>query len=251
MEFNIRFDSPYGTSGQDIDNLPTKDQLLYVEPFRPYDEAIDRWLRSGILIRRDNSATPKPVMIVRSGGEKSYQDIINEMRNKRVDLPVIAYRMLNHRDDMSRWIPRIGEAHDHSTSLPVSYNTNTKTALMAPRAMPVELDYTFEVWCKMWSEWNQITYWFKKQFAAGALKPFIVYNAISYLTMPAWSNLTEYEPKQDVDRLIRFKADATMKWAWFPVGMDNVKVAETVQLDFITLPQVDNTTIDDSMDVDG
>ena len=238
MEFNIRYDSPHGTSGQDIDNLPAKDQLLYVEPFRPYDDAIDMWLRSGLLVRRDSTSAPKAVTIIRSGGEKSYQDIINEMRNKRVDVPAIAYRMLGHKDDMSRWLPRIGEIHDYSTSLPVKYNPETKTALMAARAMPIELDYTFEIWCRYWAEWNQITYWFKKQFAAGALKPFIVYNAVSFLTMPVWSNLSEYEPKQDVDRLVRYKADCTMEWAWMPVGMDEVKVAETIKLDIVDVEQL-------------
>jgi len=164
----------------DIDRRPFKDEYLYFDPFIAYERTIINWLSDCYVQRRSTAPDgsivvepPRKVNLVRSGGEKAYQKIIYELRNNRTQIPVIAFRNPGFEYELNRYFPKINRYRDFSPYIQTELSEDGLTSSVAPRPIPVRLNYTFEIWTRYHTEMAQIVYWIQKQF--DPFKYFVVF----------------------------------------------------------------------------
>ena len=233
---HVRSDN-YDESQKDKD--PSSFDDLFFEPFRPYERAIKDWIdgtdsQPGLYIRRHNSEQteePKKVKVIRSGGEKAYQEAIAELRNKRTQVPIIAYRMTGFNYEQTRFLPHVSGFQNYNTAVPIEWNDDGTIIKMQFNPIPISINYSFDIWCRYWQELNQIMYWFQSQFNPN--KFFVVHRSWCYLETMVWSDASNFEPAQDVDRLIRYSGTSVFKNCVMPVGIHNVKTAITFRNEIV------------------
>ena len=261
MESIFREHLPDETEGLDVDVSPHGDDLRFLDPLKKYDIAIYRWLKK-LYVRRGESVEPQKVTVVRSGGEKAYLvreknpdgtfkevDALKRLRNNRTAVPIIAFRDLGPPEfDVERYKPHAGfDRNDFTLATAKGYVKDDKKQLrMSYRDIPININYTFDIWCRYMTERNQIHYWIAKQF--NKFLYFQVDHNYSYLTTPSWRESSDYEPGEK-SRLIRIGFESTFKHCWMPVGEHHVNTVQSVQSDFdLEEPfTTDEEDIDDSI----